>query len=76
MPREDHIEAEGTVIECLRGAVFKVRVMCNNTELIVTCKLAGKLQKNFIRILEGDNVKIGMSPYDLTKGIITYRNKN
>ena len=36
----------------------------------------GKLQKNFIRILEGDNVKIGMSPYDLTKGIITYRNKN
>ena len=32
MPREDHIEAEGTVIECLRGAVFKVRVMCNNTE--------------------------------------------
>ena len=50
MPREDHIEAEGTVIECLRGAVFKVRVMCNNTELIVTCKLAGKLQKNFILI--------------------------
>ena len=74
MPREDHIEAEGTVIECLRGAVFKVKL--NTSEHIVTCKLAGKLQKNYIRILEGDNVKIGISPYDLTKGIITYRNKN
>ena len=73
MPREDNIEAEGTVIECLRNATFKVRLANGH---VVTCTISGKIRMHYIKILEGDTVKIEMSPYDITKGRITYRNKN
>jgi len=74
MPKEDNIEVEGTVVECLRNAMFKVKLL--NSEHVVTCTISGKIRMHYIRILEGDTVKIEMSPYDLTKGRITYRNKN
>jgi translation initiation factor IF-1 len=72
MAREDNIEAEGVVVEVLRNATFKVKLQSGH---IVTCTISGKIRKNYIRILEADRVKIEMSPYDITKGRITYRNK-
>ena len=72
MPREDSIEAEGIVVESLRNTTFKVRLANGH---IVTCTISGKIRMHYIRILEGDRVKIEMSPYDITKGRITYRNK-
>lgn len=73
MPREDNIEAEGVVVECLRNATFKVKL---ENDYIVTCTISGKIRMHYIKILEGDRVKIEMSPYDISKGRIVYRNKN
>lgn len=72
MSKEDVIETEGTVVEVLRNAVFKVKL---TNGFIITAYLSGKLHVNNIRILAGDEVKIEMSPYDLTKGRIVWRNK-
>lgn len=72
MSREDVIEIEGKVVEALPRLQFRVQ-LSNNHEIIAY--LGGKLRKNNIRVLEGDKVKIEMSPYDLTKGRIVYRNK-
>lgn len=73
MPKDDNSEAEGTVVECLRNATFKVKLA---NGYIVTCTISGKIRMHYIKILEGDTVKIEMSPYDISKGRITYRNKN
>ena len=70
MSKEDVIEVEGTVIEPLPNAVFRVELE-NGHEIIA--HVSGKLRMHFIRILTGDKVVIQMSPYDLTKGRITYR---
>ena len=72
MPKGDNIEAEGVVIECLRNAMFKVKLSNGH---VVLCTISGKIRMHYIKILEGDTVKIEMSPYDITKGRITYRNK-
>ena len=72
MSKEDVIETEGKVVEVLTKPQF--RVILNNGHEILAY-LGGKLRINNIRILEGDKVKIEMSPYDLTKGRIIYRNK-
>lgn len=73
MPKEDSIEAEGVVVECMRNATFKVKLSNGH---IVTATISGKIRMHYIKILVGDTVKIEMSPYDITKGRITYRNKN
>ena len=73
MSKEDVIEAEGRVVEVMPNATFKVRLANGH---IVIAYLSGKLRMNYIRILEGDKVSIEMSPYDLTKGRITWRSKN
>lgn len=73
MSKSDVIEAEGVVIEVLPSANFKVELPNKH---VVTAHLSGKLRMNYIKILEGDHVKIEMSPYDLTKGRITWRGKN
>lgn len=72
MSKEDVIETEGIVVEVLRNAVFKVKL---TNGFVITAYLSGKLHVNNIRILAGDEVKIEMSPYDLTKGRIVWRNK-
>ena len=72
MAKKDVIEFEGTVIENLPNAMFKVRLE-NGHEVL--CHLSGKLRMNFIRILEGDKVNVELSPYDLTRGRITWRKK-
>ncbi len=72
MPKDDVIEFEGTVIEALPNATFKVKLPNDH---IVTAKISGKLRMNYIRITPGDSVKVEVSVYDLTKGRITWRNK-
>ena len=72
MPKEDVIEIEGIVVEKLPNAMFKVELENGHQ---VLAHISGKLRKNFIRILPGDKVTMEMSPYDLTKGRITWRDK-
>ena len=72
MPKDDNIEAEGTVVECLRNATFKVKLA---NGYIVTCTISGKIRMHYIKILPGDKVRVEMSPYDLSKGRIAFRYK-
>lgn len=72
MAKEDLIETEGRVVESLPNAVFKVELENGH---IVTAHVSGKMRMNFIRILPGDKVKLELSPYDLSKGRITFRVK-
>ncbi len=69
---KDVIEFEGTILESLPNAMFKVEL---ENKHVVLAHISGKIRKNFIRILPGDKVKVEMTPYDLTKGRITYRLK-
>lgn len=73
MAKDDLIPAEGVVIDKLPNAFFKVRL--DNSDHVVLAAVSGKMRKNFIRILAGDRVSVEMSPYDLTRGRITYRYK-
>lgn len=72
LSKEDVIEVEGTVVEALPNATFRVE-LANGHRLLA--HISGKLRTNFIRILPGDKVTLEMSPYDLTKGRITWRSK-
>ena len=72
MAKEAVIEIEGTVVEALPNAQFKVTLDNQHT---ILAHLSGKMRMNFIRILPGDKVTVELSPYDLTKGRITYRQK-
>jgi translation initiation factor IF-1 len=73
MAKEELIEVEGTVAEALPNAQFKVALEGGH---LVTAHISGKIRMHFIRILPGDKVKVELSPYDLTRGRITYRCKN
>lgn len=70
MGKEDKLEMKGRVIEPLPGTKFKIEL---ENKSIIEAHLGGKLRKNFIRILPGDEVTVEISAYDLTKGIIVYR---
>ncbi|HSR63057.1 MAG TPA: translation initiation factor IF-1 [Gammaproteobacteria bacterium] len=72
MAKEDQIEMEGTVIETLPNTMFRVELENGH---IVTAHISGKMRKHYIRILTGDKVTVEMTPYDLTKGRITYRER-
>ncbi len=72
MAKDDVIEVEGKVIDALPNAIFKVRLE-NGHEILA--HISGKLRMHYIRILPGDTVTVELSPYDLTKGRITWRNK-
>ena len=72
MAKDDAIEVEGIVVEKLPNAMFKVEL---ENKHIVTAHISGKLRMNFIRIIPGDKVLLEMSPYDLTKGRIIWRDK-
>lgn len=71
--KEDLIEVAGIVVDKQPNTLFKVQI--NNSEHIVLATISGRMRRNRIRILTGDRVDIEMSPYDLTKGRITYRHK-
>ena len=70
MAKEEHIEMEGTVTETLPNTMFRVEL---DNGHIVTAHISGKMRKHYIRILRGDKVTVELTPYDLTKGRITYR---
>ena len=72
MSKSDMIELEGVVTEALPNAMFKVEIQGVHT---ILAHISGKLRMNFIRILPGDKVTVEMSPYDLSKGRITWRSK-
>ena len=72
MSKLDSIEVTGTVLEALHNAMFKVKLE-NNYEVLA--HISGKMRMNFIRILPGDKVRLELSPYDLTRGRITWRDK-
>ncbi len=73
LAKDDLIPAEGTIIDKQPNAFFKVQL--ENTQHVVLAVISGKMRKNRIRILVGDRVSVEMSPYDLTRGRITYRYK-
>ena len=72
MSKEDMIELEGSVVEAMPNAMFKVEIQGGH---VILAHISGKLRMNFIRILPGDKVTVEMSPYDLSKGRITWRSK-
>ena len=71
--KEDQIEMEGTVIDSLPNTTFKVEL---DNKHVVNAHISGKMRKNYIRILTGDIVTVELSPYDLSRGRITYRSKD
>ena len=73
MAKEEPIELQGTVTQVLPGTMFRV-ALPNWHEVLA--HISGKMRKNFIRIIPGDRVKVEISPYDLTRGRITYRGRN
>ena len=72
MAKQASIEQDGTIIEALSNAMFRVELENGH---IVIAHISGKMRMHYIKILPGDKVKLEMSPYDLTKGRITYRYK-
>ena len=72
MAKEDFIEMEGTVVETLPNTMFRVELENGH---VVTAHISGKMRMHYIKLLPGDRVKVEMSPYDLTKGRISFRYK-
>lgn len=72
MAKEDSIEMEGVILESLPNTMFRVKL---DNGHVVIAHISGKMRKNYIRILTGDKVTVELTPYDLTKGRIIFRNK-
>jgi translation initiation factor IF-1 len=72
MPKEEKIEVDGKVLEALPNAMFRVEIEGGH---VILAHISGKMRMNYIRILTGDKVRVELSPYDLTRGRITYRDK-
>lgn len=72
MAKEEPIEMEGTVVDTLPNTMFRVELENGH---VVTAHISGKMRKHYIRILTGDKVTVQMTPYDLSKGRITYRSR-
>jgi translation initiation factor IF-1 len=73
MAKEDQIEMEGTVLDTLPNTMFRVQL---DNGHVVIAHISGKMRKNYIRILKGDKVTVQLTPYDLTKGRITFRSRD
>lgn len=71
MAKEEQIEMEGVIVETLPNTMFRVKLENGH---LVTAHISGKMRKNYIRLLTGDHVTVELTPYDLSKGRITYRN--
>ena len=73
MAKEELLTFDGRVVDCLPNALFRVKLLDNNHQIIAT--ISGKMRQNKIRVLEGDKVSVEMTPYDLDKGRIIFRYK-
>ena len=71
MPKEDAIEMEGVIVDTLPNTIFRVKL---ENDHIITAHICGKMRKNYIRLLTGDGVTVELTPYDLSRGRIVYRN--
>ena len=72
MAKEEHIEMQGTVVDTLPNTMFRVELENGH---VIMAHISGKMRKHYIRILTGDTVTVELTPYDLTKGRITYRER-
>ena len=72
MPKQSSIEQDGTILEALSNAMFKIELEIGH---VIVGHISGKMRMHYIKILPGDKVKVEMSPYDLTKGRISFRYK-
>ena len=72
MAKQASITQDGTILEALSNAMFRVELENGH---VITAHISGKMRKNYIRILKGDKVTVELTPYDLTKGRITYRSR-
>lgn len=72
MAKQDSIEVDGTIMEALSNAMFRVQLESGH---VITAHISGKMRMHYIKILPGDKVRVEMSPYDLTKGRISFRYK-
>lgn len=72
MAKQDVIEMEGTVMDALPNTTFRVKLENGH---VITAHISGRMRKHYIRILRGDKVKVELTPYDLTKGRISYRDR-
>lgn len=70
MAKEEHIEMQGVVVDTLPNTIFRVKLENGH---VVTAHISGRMRKNYIRILTGDKVSVELTPYDLNRGIITFR---
>lgn len=74
MPKDDHVEVEGEIIDALGGGQYKIMTKGENPAAL-RAKLSGRMKKNRIRVLPGDTVRVSVSPYDMTHGMIIFRKK-
>ena len=70
MAKEEQIVMEGTIVDTLPNTMFRVKL---DNDHVVTAHISGKMRKNYIRLITGDRVKVELTPYDLSKGRITFR---
>lgn len=73
MAKDDKLEMKGIVTKVLKGTNFEVKL--NENDMIVKCSMSGKLRINKIKVIQGDEVTVAISPYDLSRGIIVWRDK-
>jgi translation initiation factor IF-1 len=71
MAKQKLIEQEGVVVEALPNVMFRVRLDCNDS--VILCQACGKMRQNYIKVIQGDRVRVEMSPYDLSRGRIISR---
>ncbi len=76
MPKDDKIEVEGKVLKALPGAIFEVELPEEFSNMVIRAYVSGKMQKNLIRLIPWDTVMVELTPYDLTRGRITFRKPN
>lgn len=74
MPREDHIELDGVIEEACGGGKYRVKL--DTASMMVMAQLNGRMKRHHIRVIPGDRVKVAVSPYDMTHGLIVFRSKN
>ncbi len=76
MPKDDKIEVEGKVLKSLPGAIFEVQLPEEFSNMVIRAYVSGKMQKHLIRLIPWDTVTVELTPYDLTRGRITFRKPN
>ncbi len=76
MPKDDKIEVEGKILKSLPGAIFEVELPEEFSHMVIKAYVSGKMQKHLIRLIPGDTVTVELTPYDLSRGRITFRKAN